>query len=407
MQIFVYFALFCTFAGEYSSLSIYHTMKRGYYFGLYAIAAIFCGCGSGNKNTTDSKLLAVKDSDEYMFQYGVDPSREIPCPEFETIEEAEVMFAQSGLNYCFCNFIANNPSTMDYSFNTLQTTENMPVTIADAPDGSIRIYGWDNHMGGTCISWSGMYQVRDKGKVYAYEGLPDWGEYDLNLITAVYRLPHPKRHLYLFDAYYREWSSMSYRGFITYERIGHELKQVNLIRDDEGELVSEIGFEYSVPEFYFNFACALTWDYQYQWDKEKNILYFPLHREDEYTYMTDRFIRYRWNNQTLEPTDTVCNPRLYEPLRNYVCSFQHANAGAVQIRIDSMADGRFRYTAWDRNRDISTKPNIVLYGESVGEEYRFYNGSHTYVVTKEEDPEVRIYYSSTPGQLGELYGRYK
>ena len=347
-------------------------MKRNFSFIAFAIVAMLCGCHSGNKSTTDSQLLAVKDSDEYMIHYGVDPSNEIPCPEFETIEEAEVMFAQSGLNYCFCDFIANHPSTMDYNFSILENSENMAFTIADASDGSVRIYGWDNHMGGTCINWSAMYQVRDQGKVYTYEGLPDW-EYDLFLITDIHVLPHPKRHLYIFEAYFREWSSQSYQGFIAYERIGHELKRVKLFLDEEDKLTNEIGYEYCVPEFYFNFARALTWDYMYQWDDKNCILYFPLHCDDPYTSLTDRFIRYQWGAGTMVPIDTVCNPRLHESLRNYVTGYQHFKAGYVQVRIDSLADGRLRYTAWDRNEDISTEPNIVLYGKSVGNEYHFYN----------------------------------
>lgn len=381
-------------------------MKTKHSLIAFAMMMALCSCHSGKKNTNESQLLAVKDSDEYMIHYGVDPSHEIPCPEFETIEEAEIMFAQSGLNYCFCDFIANNPSTMDYNFDVLENSQNMPVTIADAPDGSIRIYGWDDHMGGTCISWSAMYQVRDKGKVYTYEGLPDW-EYDNYLITAIYKLPHPMRQLYLFDAYFREWSSQSYNCFIAYERIGHELKRVKILRNEENELVSEIGFEYCVPEFYFNFACALTWDYLYQWDKENCILYFPLHRDDPYTYMTDRFIRYRWNKKILEPTDTVCNPLLYEPLQNYVTCLQHTKAGYVQVRVDSLADGRLRYSAWDREQDIKTKPNLVLYGERKGNEFHFYNPpTYTYVVTIEDTPEVRVYYGDTIGHLGELSNTY-
>lgn len=374
---------------------------------IVAIITIVAGYNHTRTDANDSRLLTIRDDDEYMIMHGVDPDQEIPCPEFETIEEAEVMFAQSGLNYCFCDFIANNPSTMDYNFSILENSENMPVTIADAPDGSIRIYGWNNHMGGTCISWSAMYQIRDKGKVYTYEGLPDW-EYDLYLITNIYVLPHPTRHLYLFDAYFREWSSQSYQGFIAYERIGQELKCVKILRGEDGELTNEIGFEYCVPEFYFNFARALTWDYLYQWDDENGILYFPLHRDDPYTYMTDRFIRYRWNKQTLEPTDTVCNPRLYEPLRNYVTCLQHTKAGYVQVRVDSMPDGRLRYAAWDREQDIKTKPNLILYGERKGNEYHFYNPpTYTYVVTIEDTPEVRVYYGDTIGHFDELSNTYR
>ncbi len=105
-------------------------MKRIDYLFVFAFAAALCSCHSGNKSTNEEHLLAVEDSDEYMIEYGVDPSREVPCPEFETIEEAEIMFAQSGLNYCFCQFIADNPSTMEYGFGVLQESEKYAIDLS-------------------------------------------------------------------------------------------------------------------------------------------------------------------------------------------------------------------------------------------------------------------------------------
>lgn len=370
------------------------------------IPGLICGCRGGKKNTNDSQLVSVNnEDDEDVLIQGVDPTREMPCPEFETMEEAEVVFAQSGLNYCFCQFIADHPTTMDYPFSVLKESDNMPVTIADAPDKSIRIYGWNNHMGGTCISWSAMYQIRDKGKIYTFEGLPDW-EYDLYLITGIYALPHSKRNLYLFDCYYREWSSQSYRGFIAYERKGHELNRVDILRDYDGHLTSQIGFEYNVPMYYFNFARTLTWDNQYWWDADQRCLYFPVPREDAYTEATDRFVRYQWNGKSLEPTDTVGNPHLHESVREFHTCYHHTRFEQFQVRIDSMADGRLRYSAWDNDEPISNKPNLVIYGNSVGNEYRFYNQAHIYIVTKTDPREIRIYYSTNPDELGEPYSTY-
>ena len=77
------------------------------------------------------------------------------------------------------------------------------------------------------------------------------------------------------------------------------------------------------------------------------------------------------------------------------------------VQIISSPDGRLRYTAWDRESDISDEPNIVLYGKRVGDEYHFYNPpTFTYVVTTGDIPEVRTYHSETPGQLGKLYDTY-
>lgn len=115
-----------------------------------------------------------------------------------------------------------------------------------------------------------------------------------------------------------------------------------------------------------------------------------------------------WDQEYLRPTtDTVCNPHLYEPLQNYAACLQHTKAEWFRARVDSMPDGQLRYTAWYKDQAINTEPNITLYGERVGNEYHFYNQTYTYVVTIEDVPEIRIYYSSVPGQLGELSGVYK
>lgn len=287
-----------------------------------------------------------------------------------------------------------------------EEVENEPI-IVDSPDGVIRFIGNNNHTGGIASGWSSIYQIRDNGHIYTYDGLPDW-DGEPALITAIYCLPHPKRQLYLFDAYFRFSGSGAYQAFISYELLGHSLKRISVLRDDEGNLSNEIGFEFNVPDYYFRFARTLGYGNLYKWSEHESVFYYPIGKAENRTILTDRYIKYIWNSKSLEPTsDTVCNPRLYEPLRNYVTCLQHTEAGYVQVRVDSMPDGRLRYTAWDRKQDISEGPNIILYGQSVGDEYHFYNKTHTYVVTKENNPEVRIYYSHIPGQLGELYSTYK
>jgi len=325
-------------------------MKRMSYLLVLAIAAALCGCQSGNKTTNENQLLFAAESNE---------------PE----EEEE-------------------------------------VRIVSSPDGTVCFYIRTNYSRDASYGWSVIYDVKDKDSVYTYEGLPDW-EGEASSISKIHALPHPKRNLYLIDAFFRVSGAYGYQAFITYERKGHSLKRVPLLRDDEGNLVNEIGFEYNFADYFFRFARALSYDYQYLWDEDNGIFYYPLLKKDSYR-LNDKFVVYRWDGKSLYPTtDTVANPRIYEPLRDYVTCLQHTKAGYVQVRVDSLADGRLRYAAWDRDGDISDKPNIVLYGESVETEFHFHNQTHTYVVTRDDIPEVRIYYSATPGQLGELYSTYK
>ena len=316
---------------------------------VFAIVAALCSCHSGNKSTNENQLLFTVEADD---------------------------------------------------------SEDEDIEIVSSPDGAICLYIRNNTSRDASYGWSIIYDVRDNDSVYTYEGLPDW-EGEVSSVNKIHALPHPKRHLYLFDAFFRISGAYGYNTFVTYERKGHDLKRVPLLRDENGELTCEIGFEYNFGDYYFRFARALGYNYQYLWDEAKGILYYPLLYEDSYL-LNDKFVKYRWDGKSLYPTaDTVANPHLYESLRDYVACLQHTKAGTIQVRVDSLSDGRLRYTAWDRDGDICKEPNIVLYGERKGNEFHFYNPpTYTYVVTIEDTPEVRTYHSEDPGQLGELNGIY-
>ena len=325
-------------------------MKTIQAFFVFALVATLCGCQSGNKTTNKNQLLFVTETNEY---------------------------------------------------------EDDDVQIISSPDGTVCFYVRNNTSRDASYGWSVIYDVRDMDSVYTYEGLPDW-EGEASSICKIHSLPHPKRHLYLFDAFCRISGAYGYKAFVTYERKGHDLKRVPLLCNDNGELTCEIGYEYNFGDYYFRFARALSYDYQYLWDEDEGIFYYPLLNKDSYR-LNDKFVKYRWDGKSLCPTaDTVANPRLYEPLRDYITCYQHTYAGYVQVRIDSLPDGRLRYTAWDREQDISTKPNLILYGERKGDEFHFYNPpTYTYVVTIEDIPKVLVYYGDTIGQLRELYNTYK
>lgn len=285
--------------------------------------------------------------------------------------------------------------------------EEDAVTIVSSSDGQICLYSRNNHTRDASWGWSIIYDVKDGNKVYTYEGLPDW-EGESASVNAIYCLPHPKRHLYIFDAYTRISGAYGYQSFITYELKEHELKRVPVMVNGQGDTTSEIGFEYNFADYYFRFARTLGYDYQYKYDEETATLYYPILQAGSY-YLNDRFLAYIWENGMLKPAkDTLCNPHLYEPLQNYAACLQHTKAGSVQARVDSMPDGQLRYTAWLREENVVSEPSIILYGKRVGNEYHFRNPpTYTYVVTIEDIPEIHLYHSTIPGQLGELDGIYK
>lgn len=328
---------------------------------------------------------------------------------FKTMKKRYLIVFALGLALCGCAKKQDNKAGDDSRLlfaTEVDEEDDDEISIVSSPDGSICLYSRNSTSKDATMGWSILYDVKDKDTVYTYEGLPDW-QGEVSDIKKIFSLPHPKRNLYLFDAFCRISGAYGYQSFIAYERIGHQLKRVGLWSDEAGVLCNEIGFEYNIPDYYFRFARSLDYDYQYMWDEDEGIFYYPLLKHESY-FLTDKFVKYIWNGKRLCPTtDTVANPHLYEPLRNYEMCYQHTDAGYIQARVDSLPDGRLRYAAWDKGVNVGTEPNIVLYGKRVGDEYHFYNPpTYTYVVTIEDVPEVRTYHSDIPGQLGELYDTY-
>lgn len=188
-----------------------------------------------------------------------------------------IYYIALALALCACAKVTDKGAAI---LSQIPTDETMPVDTVWSPDSAICIYGWDDQTGGQMIHWSAVYQVIDDKCTATYENLPDWPDEPLSLVMAIHVLPHPTRHLYLFDTYFREWSAVGYLGFITYERKGTTLQRVALVRDEEGQLVNEVGFEYDALEVWPEII--------YRWD------------EPSASIITDGFGSYQWNGEALE-----------------------------------------------------------------------------------------------------------
>ena len=136
-----------------------------------------------------------------------------------------------------CAKTKSSSQTQDDSLLFVTETDEVEedaVTIVSSSDGQICLYSRNNHTRDASWGWSIIYDVKDGNKVYTYEGLPDW-EGESASVNAIYCLPHPKRHLYIFDAYTRISGAYGYQSFITYELKEHELKRVPVMVNEQGE----------------------------------------------------------------------------------------------------------------------------------------------------------------------------
>ncbi len=370
-------------------------------FAVFLTAAL-CGCGIVRDNTNDNAAEAT------------DAEQDIRNLDDVTIAEVEDLyyncgggygFNVAGYEFTFAEYIKYDPATIHYPFCKLRDLEEDPLRIVDSDDGRVRFYGWDTHMGGTCISWNTLYQISDKGKVYTYEGMPDSGVGEESmLVTGIYRLPHHHKKYYVICFYFREWSSLSMYSAYTYELKDRELKRIKLFKDFEGNSVDHIWYEYNSPDYYFRIARALDFDYHFYWDEKNNSLYYPLGRKNNGLIMSDRYVPYHWNGKTLEPQAETGNPHLCASLQNYACLVQAVSTHSYFIRIDSLDNGRLRYAAWNNGISDSPEPDMLLEnGVNKDGRYYFRNETTTYAVTQEDWPVLEIYKNDPNGNLLNMF----
>ena len=115
-------------------------------------------------------------------------------------------------------------------------------------------------------------------------------------------------------------------------------------------------------------------------------IYMPqfdyLRGSDRGAYMTDFYHRFAWDGDKFRYKQLEYNPVLAKYLPEPGWLVTEFEWGESIIRIDSVADGGYRYIQWKRDDMFSSAPEHVLtkgrYDESK-HEYHFQNGDYEYV----------------------------
>ena len=263
-----------------------------FFIAILCSAVTFSGCHKTNSrqenSTTGNDTIdnTFIDEDTILPTYTVKYIDDVSLEEFDTIYAECFVGNAAGYEFTFEQYIAQKPQTMHFSFPVMQSAEENPLHIVDAPDGKIRFYGWNSDFGGSCIYWSNMYQVKDNDSVYTFDGLPDW-DCESMLPTHIYKLPHKTRNYYLISFYYRISGSEAYIAAYTYELYGKELKRVYLFKDGE-TLSDRVEYEYRISDRSEN---AVNHSNRPYFDEQKARLYFP--------NSPTQHDHYQWNNELL------------------------------------------------------------------------------------------------------------
>lgn len=114
-------------------------------------------------------------------------------------------------------------------------------------------------------------------------------------------------------------------------------------------------------------------------DEETNMVYIP-YQEDSYCEFTDRYIVYGFDGNKFVYKGNRPNSNIHASLSDYKRISQIYTNSKYTIRIDEMANGRYRYASWSGGKEMCDTPDIILIGNYKDGEYVFENLGVKYVI---------------------------
>lgn len=263
--------------------------------------------------------------------------------------------------------------------------DKLRITLQTSPDGKLKVYSWHDGDEGSAMNYHSIYQTYRDGRFlavfmedYYYEP------------RAIYQLETTDGPVYLIQYFLRE-SGWSYA-------IGVDAFTIN---KDGGLVPAEI-FE-CIPELYENASgyanrlaveCSPIPSSLYLEGAWVDNFFFAITRKDFYMphyaqnkkpneedVMTDFYHRFEWDGEKFRYKQLVFNPVLAKYLPEGWLKEELELENSI-VRIDSVADGSYRYIVWKRDKMFSAAPDKVIpqgFYNAEKQEYHFKDGDNEYV----------------------------
>ena len=266
---------------------------------------------------------------------------------------------------------------MDFPFK--EAAESLDITDNRSADGRVRIITWNTGMGGTCPDNARYTLIRTAdGQIHSYGS-----NHQEAVVLKLYQLQDTKgRTLYLTYDYFRGSSGEGSGWMSAWCIQGDTLSPVIVFPN--GEI--RVGTGYGIPDWYYKTNNGEGWDWLFELVGRN--LYVPI--TDIRHALTDRYKLYRWNGDHFDLMGEVGNRRLHITLKDYIALEQYFVTKDYRVRIDLLANGKYRYASWRRNKQTDTKPDLVItdgkYDQKKG--YEFENDGYHYLITMTENNSV-------------------
>ncbi|HBZ34014.1 MAG TPA: hypothetical protein DEO38_02820 [Bacteroidales bacterium] len=379
------------------------------------LALLLCCCTGKNKNSHDTKVIPP------------------PLPPIEVLTAADsAAIAKSEMDIVLaCNkymrsvtesdfdgekmktgryelfkklgeLLVNNPKTLFYDFQRLNQLNNI-IKIVSSPDGRLRYYVHDTYQGGTMPFYVYYQQLLGSdGEVYtSLNGnhtdtdsisAEQWSEYYSSyeypsqgcMIDSIYQIDSNSGQRIYLIANSQKFDS-EHRGiaFDAMSIVGDTLSGMALFTQN-GKQRYYVVADHALFDWYDIADNGYGMDWLQKYDELTQTIYLPA--VNDYQTPTDRYVMYSFNGMSFDSIGIDAGYWLHESLHDFVELKMMRTYQRFTVRIDSMATGGYRYASWSGGKDMSLKPDIVIYGSGKGAfdtSYIFDKGEYMYTVNPE------------------------
>lgn len=296
-------------------------------FGFFLICFVISAC----KN----EMQKISDLENQIFQEYAPSPNEVGYPiSYDNFRDILLKFPETS----FC-----------YDFNKLAGINY--VKIIDSQDKTIRAY------------------TGNDGSLLAIQVKSGYGIHTFNLDEDELS----SLNLYSFENLNTIFSVKDDRGHIIYLLCSEDNK-VAAIRIKGDELRPALVFEDDGDYISFLSSDASEDDVKIEYKQDSMKLIYPeLERIDAVEYTI-----YAFNGRVFKKSGVIEKSPLHVSVQDYDKLIYCFLSEKVNVRIDRMKGGTFRYASWGSDKKFSEKPDLVLFSNNVKENYKTMTNSYTF-----------------------------
>lgn len=194
------------------------------------------------------------------------------------------------------NLITNNPATLNFPFKLL--TGKNDVRIKTSKDGRLRLYSWDNRLGGSMRYYETIYQWKDSHRTYTTTSI-EKDSNSISYVCEIYTVQTDTVRYYLVVTETAASNKDMMQSVTAYAIQQGKLKSAKLFR------TKNASFEHiDVPYNFFSVVDRPERPVKLIWyDTQQKALYLPV--VDQQGQIINRNLRYQLRNGLLKFIGTV------------------------------------------------------------------------------------------------------